>query len=142
IQLKTIAAGYCPFAVALASLMRSRCSGLPDRKRSLPAFICWMISSAVSFSRCSLVSSAWANTLPRLASTTPIAVETLAALQKVRRSNRSRPLLNCECGIAVLLRSAFIFIRDLLFDLENGEGCTLVSLVFLQRCFDRIVPTV
>src|SRR5205814_5696475 len=90
-------------AVALASRMRSRCCGLPDRKRSLPAFICWMISSAVILSRCSLVRSAWANTLPKLASTTPTAVATPAALQKPRRSNRFLPSLNCEYCIVALL---------------------------------------
>src|ERR1700761_9449747 len=47
-----------------------RC-GLPARKRSLPAFICWMISSGVILSRRSLVRSAWVDTVPRLASTTP-----------------------------------------------------------------------
>jgi len=100
IQLKTTAAGYCAFDVAFTSLMRSRCRGVPARNRSLPAFICWMTSSGVILSRCSLVRSAWANTLPRLASTAPTAVATPTALQKVRRSNRSLPTLNCEQCIA------------------------------------------
>src|SRR2546430_2168077 len=58
-----------------------------------------MISSAVILSRCSLVRSAWAGTLPRLPSTTPTAVTTPAAFQKARRSNRSFPSLNGECSI-------------------------------------------
>ena len=88
-----------------------------------------MISSADILSRCSLVRSAWAGRLPRLASTTPTAVATPAALQKSRRSNRSLPLFNRGCCIVALLRFALGLYLD-----DGLSGNKLFQTGVAQAC--------